>query len=106
MSRKRAWPFADPKNAIALTMREVADGANPILLVTHDLEDGVWQFLDGRDDPDPDDAIVVCLEHMYGVDPTVGQLADLPLGWRAWRDAPNEPWKREEMKPEADGEAE
>ena len=100
MSRRRKWPFADPKNAIALTMPEVAEGKNPILLVTHDADEGTWQFHDGRDDPDPNQGIVVCLEHVYAIDPSVGELADLPLGWRAWRDKPDQPWQREEMEPE------
>jgi len=28
------------------------------------------------------------------LDPTVGTLADLPLGWQAWRAAPGDPWQR------------
>jgi|RhiMetdeSRZDD1v2_1073273.scaffolds.fasta_scaffold342507_2 hypothetical protein len=29
-------------------------------------------------------------------DPTVQELADLPLGWYAWRNAVGEPWQRRE----------
>lgn len=100
MSQDSNWPFADPRNVMAFTLRAVVDGAAPILLVTHDLADGAWQFLDGRDDPQPEDAVLVCLEHLYNRDRSVGELADLPLGWRAWREALDEPWQREEMEPE------
>jgi hypothetical protein len=91
------WPFADPENVAAISLRDIVDGKAPILLVAHDEEDGMWQFLDGRDNPDPADGVVVCLKHVFGLDPSVGELADLPYGWRAWRDAPDQPWQREEM---------
>ena len=98
------WPFDDPTNTIAITLSDVAKGASPILLVTHDADDGTWQFHDGRDNPNPDDGVVVCLEDMYHLDASMGELADLPLGWRAWRDAPDQPWQREVMEPEEDDE--
>lgn len=95
----KSWPFADPENVAILTLRDITEGKTLILFVTHDEEDGMWQFLDGRDNPDPTDAVLVCLMHVFGLDPSVGELADLPCGWRAWRDAPNQPWQREEMEP-------
>ncbi len=103
---KKDWPFKDPENVIALTLRDVMEDNLPILLVTHDAEDGCWQFLDGRDNPDPKVGIVVCLGHIVEYDPSIRELADLPLGWRAWRATPAEPWQREEMEPEAEGESE
>jgi hypothetical protein len=39
------WPFEDPANTAAITTRLVLDDGAPILLVTHDLEDGGY---DGR----------------------------------------------------------
>jgi hypothetical protein len=27
-------------------------------------------------------------------DKSIGELADLPLGWRAWRSSPDAPWQR------------
>jgi hypothetical protein len=101
---KKRWPFADPKSVVAFTLRDVVEGKRPILLVTHDEEDGCWQFLDGRDSPDPADALVVGLEEVYKLDRSIGELADLPLGWQAWRDAPGEPWQWEEMEREKGGE--
>ena len=93
------WPFADPENVVALTMRDVMEGKTRIVLVTHDEDDGMWQFLDGRDNPAPADAVLVCLRHVFQLDPSVGELADLPYGWQAWREAPDQPWQREEMGP-------
>jgi hypothetical protein len=39
--------------------------------------------------------MIVEVTQIAGVDPTVAELEDLPLGWRAWREAPAKPWARE-----------
>jgi hypothetical protein len=86
------WPFEDTPKTASITTRQVLEGA-PVLHVTHDADDGSWQFLCGITD-DPADARVVGLGRMYQRDPSVGELADLPEGWEAWRSAPEHPWKR------------
>ena len=73
-------------------------GELPILLVSHD-EDGDWQFLCGTTN-DPKDAAIVCLGCAYQKDRSIGLLADLPLGWKAWRDSIDEPWERKADEPE------
>ena len=88
------WPFDDPPNVITITTRQVLEENQPILLVTHDEDDGCWQVLCGMSD-DPDDGRVVGLDCMYNIDPSIGELADLPLGWRAKRESPTLPWIRE-----------
>ena len=88
------WPFEDPKNVAAFTVREIVEGDSPILLVTHDEDDGAWQFLTGST-VSTSDMMIVGLGKMVEADPTLRQLADLPLGWRAVRDGPDKPWKRE-----------
>ena len=87
-----AWPFRDPPNTASITTRQVLEGA-PILRVTHDADDGGYQFLCGTT-VDPADARIVGLGRMFGRDPSLGELADLPEGWQAWRAAPGRPWKR------------
>jgi hypothetical protein len=86
------WPFEDPPNTAAITTRLVLDGA-PILLVTHDADDGGYQFLPGTS-VDPHDARVVGLGEMCARDSSLLELADLPEGWRAWRADVGAPWKR------------
>jgi hypothetical protein len=39
--------------------------------------------------------MVVGLGSIVELDPSVCELADLPLGWRAWRSSKTEPWRRE-----------
>ena len=86
------WPFADTPNTASITTRQVLEGA-PILLVTHDADDGSWQFVCGTTD-DPADARVVGLGQMYKRDATLRELADLPEGWRASRTSTDRPWQR------------
>jgi hypothetical protein len=87
------WPFADPENVAVMTARQVTHGGQPILYVSHDEEDGMWQFLTGGP-VDMADAMVVGLREVYDMDPSVGELADLPLGWIARRAAVGRPWRR------------
>ena len=87
------WPFEDPKNLAVITVRQIVHQGEPILHVTHDREDGSWQFL-GSDTPREDDAAVIALAEVVSIDPSVAQLADLPLGWHAWRNSIDEQWRR------------
>ena len=85
------WKFKDPKNHRVYTLRQIMDDGAPILHVSHNSDDGAWQFL-GWEAPKVEDGIVVCLEHIVEKDPSVVELVDLPLGWHAWRERLTEPW--------------
>ena len=88
------WPFEDPPNVAAIATRAVMEGEEWIALVTHDDDDGSWQFHGQSREPDVDDARVVALHRVLALDPSVRELADLDYGWRAWRTAPDAPWQR------------
>jgi len=87
------WPFEDPPNTAALTTSDVLEADAPILYVTHDADDGGWQFLPGRT-VNPSEARVVGLGEICGQDPSLLELADLPEGWRAWRARGGAEWQR------------
>ena len=87
------WPFEAPPNVAVITMRQILEGKAPILFVSHDEDDGGWQFLTGAV-LDADDAKVVALRTIVALDAAIAELADLPEGWTAARDAPGEPWRR------------
>ena len=87
------WPFEDPPNMAVITTRQVTEHSAPILLVSHDADDGGWQFLTGASTLE-DDARVVAMRTIWILDPSVGELADLPLGWHAWRRSSQTPWQR------------
>ncbi len=76
-----------------LTTAAVLAGA-PILLVSHDEDDGGWQFTCGTTN-EPADGRIVHLEEIVTMDPTVAAVADLPLGWVAFRSAVGGDWNRE-----------
>ena len=92
------WPFDQPRNRATLTMRQVLDGSEPILLVSHDADDHGWQFI-GATDASMDDAKLVGLEHIVRLDPSVLEVADLPPGWQAIRETAGDPWTRREHTP-------
>lgn len=87
------WPFDDPENVATMTVRQVTYGGQPILLVARDADDGMWQFLTGGP-VEMADAMIVSLREVYRIDPSIGDLADLPLGWTAERSALGQPWRR------------
>ena len=93
---KPEWPFADPKNVAVFTTTQVMRLRQPILHVSHDDEDGAWQFHTGAQQRSTGDMIIVSLEEMVEHDPTISELADLPCGWFAERDCFGSPWRREE----------
>ena len=89
-----AWPFADPENAVAISTVQVFHHGYPILRVSHDM-DGDWQILCGTT-VQTKDGMVVCLGCAFLRDRSIGELADLPMGWTAWRDHVGGAWEREE----------
>jgi hypothetical protein len=74
-------------------MRQILRDGHPILLVSHDAEDGSWQFLTGGTFS-TEDAMLVALRTVVKHDPSVCELADLPLGWVAQRESADSPWRR------------
>jgi hypothetical protein len=88
------WPFDQGPNVAAITVRRVLEGGDPILFVSHDVDDHGWQFLDGRE-PDVQEGRAICMADAVALEPRVRELADLPPGWIAWRPDPNSAWVRE-----------
>src|SRR5262245_43118607 len=86
-------PFTDPETLAVFTLKRIVRGESPILRVTHDEGDGGWQFLDGGEVA-VEEATVVSLRQMTRIDPSVLELADLPLGWVASRAGPGQPSQR------------
>jgi hypothetical protein len=71
------------------------------LLVFHD-NDGHSQF-HASTERQPDEIVVVHVAHLVDSDPALHEVADLPVGWKAWRDDAKGPWHREPT-PEDQGE--
>lgn len=93
------WLFDDPPNVAVLTTDQVLKG-KPILYVSHDEEDGTWQF-HTSETIDVSNAKVVALKRIVELDRSVMQLADLPLGWVAIRSEASAVWQRLKCKSNA-----
>src|SRR5215213_10481786 len=96
------WPFHDSPDLAVFVTAKVHDEGLPVLWVVHDA-DGDWLFANG-DDFDPKTASVIHLSHVVEGHPDVAEVADLPLGWHAQRDAVGAPWHRKEYVVGAEGE--
>ena len=79
------WQFPDPPDMAVFVTGRVHDEGFPILWVVHD-RDGDWLFGNGNDF-NPRTASLVHLSHIVADHPDVTEVADLPRGWHAERDA-------------------
>ena len=79
--------FSDLPNVAVITSKQIINHLNWIGYVSHDEEDGGWQFLElDRSGKSEDDAMIVALNEIIEFDPSIKEVADLPLGWYATRD--------------------
>jgi hypothetical protein len=92
------WKFPNDPHASAFLSASVNKGIEPVTFVSHDADDGAWQFL--GDSMSDSGSVLVCLHHPLDNDPSLKELADLPLGWYAERDAPGSPWVRKQHERE------
>lgn len=95
-SRDGPWviePIAVPEELGVLTSRLVVDGTEPVRIVIHH-HDGDWQFVCGTTKR-ASDAMIVGVNHLLDIDPTLEGLLDLPRGTKAFREQPGDPWQHE-----------
>lgn len=93
LDRNTDFKFYEERNLGVYTTKQAFD-SEPILYVYHN-EDGDWQFHTSPE-PNLDDAILVCLEEITKLDPSVNDLFHLQYGWTAYRDTIGDDWKFEE----------
>lgn len=87
------WLFPDPRDTRVLTLHSILEG-RPVLFVEHD-EKGEWHFFDGHAVFEMPELTLATLGELVSRDASLGQLADLPSGWRVWRVSQGAPWQRE-----------
>ncbi|MCC6373058.1 MAG: DUF2185 domain-containing protein [Bacteroidia bacterium] len=87
------YTFSEPQNTACFTCDHVINKKRPILSVTHDAEDGSWQFMCGHDDHDESNAKVVSLKQITEIDNTINALSNMPLGCGADRESGNDEWQ-------------
>ncbi|QES87348.1 DUF4262 domain-containing protein [Rhizosphaericola mali] len=97
LDRNTDFKFYEDRNLAVFTTKQTLNGA-PILYVYHS-EDGNWQFHTSLE-PNIDDSMVVALEEITKLDPTINEIYYLEFGWRAWRDNEKSEWQIEEHSDE------
>jgi hypothetical protein len=94
-----SWKFDDAPHTGVYLSEMVYKGTEPVTYVSHDADDGAWQFL-GDSMSDGGGPVISCFHHPIDNDPGLSELADLPLGWYAERGKPGDPWLRKQHEPE------
>ena len=74
------WPFHDPENTAVIVSTRILEGNDWVYYVTHDADDGVWQFHPYTGPTQEKDAKVVSLKTMIEIEPRLTELADTSFG--------------------------
>lgn len=85
--------FIEHEDTMVLTTKSIINRKRKIVFISHDYDDGMWEFLD-EDDLTEDNACIVSLGEILNIDSSVNDLYDLPLGWIAYK-SDNMTWTRE-----------
>ena len=86
------FPFNDAPNTATIICNHILEQDADILYVSHDEDDGMWQFLCGGSH-DITDAKLVSLEEVFALDNSIAQLANMPCGYIATREDTAAEWK-------------
>jgi Family of unknown function (DUF6882) len=90
------WKFNDPRNLAVFVTEDLLTGDEPVAYVSHYVAYGAWQFHSSASDAELE---CVPLERVVARHPSLNQVADLPLGWSASRESPEQAWQRSPMVP-------
>lgn len=93
------WKCPDDPHTRVFLSETVHSGTESVTYVSHDAEDGAWQFLGNRMS-DGGGPVISCFHHPIDRDPSLAELADLPLGWYAERSNVGESWIRKRHPPD------
>jgi hypothetical protein len=88
------WKFLDSMDTAVLADIQCLKFSQPIIYVSHDTSDGMWQFIGPDFNGDSSRAMLVSLSSIVQSDSSVEELFDLPPGWIAKRKSRNHPWRR------------
>ena len=91
--------FQDSLNTAVFTTKFVINKKSLITYVSHDEEDGAWQFF-SNDEFESFETVVmiVGLGEMLELDSTLVEIGDLPLGYVARRNSKEGPWIKQKRQ--------
>lgn len=87
------YKFTDPENTACFVCNHVLNKERPILYASHEEEDGFWQFLCGHDSHTESDYKIISLKEVVGLDESINDLFEMPLGVGAERKTEISNWK-------------
>jgi hypothetical protein len=91
--------FKEKDNTAVFTTKFVIKEGKDITLVTHEKEDGAWQFFSNDSfDNFEDVAMVVGLGEIIKIDSSLTEVSDMPKGYFAQRKFKGDKWIIEESK--------
>ena len=85
------YTFYDDPDTAAIICCHITENKSPILYVSHDEDDGMWQFLCGKEH-EIDEARLVSLQWVFDLDNSISSLKDMPCGCYAERITQNDDW--------------
>lgn len=85
------FPFHDAPNTATIICCHIMEDGVPILYVSHDEDDGMWQFLCGKAHK-ISEAKLVSLKWVFDLDNSISALKDMPCGYYAERKTQNDNW--------------
>ena len=80
MNLFKKFPFKDKPNTAVITCVHILNETQPILYVSHDADDGCWQFLCGREHS-VEESKIVALEEIYEMDKSIKKNSKFRL-WK------------------------
>lgn len=85
--------FKDPPDTSVFTTKFVIEDKKTITYVSHDEDGGLWQFFSNDDFKDLEVvARIAKLKELVDMDPTLLELADMPVGYYATRKDKDHKW--------------
>lgn len=93
MKKSESFPFEDPENVAVFICRHIIEQNADITYVSHDEEDGAWQFLCDCEEHTDKEVRIISLGEVYKMDHTIGELCTMPLGFYAVRESRGFHWQ-------------
>lgn len=88
-------------NQAVFTTKYVVEKNSPIIYVSHD-EEGDWQFFGAEVGLTSDDARVVSLGEIIGIQPSLKEILWMPAGMQAWFNFDTKAWDAHVRQPNDD----
>jgi len=87
------YKFTEPGHTVCFVCSHVLNRERSILYVAHEQDDGFWQFLCGRDGHTDSDYKIISLKEAVGLDKSINDLFEMPLGVGAKRKTETGNWE-------------